>query len=136
MYGVGERLAGVGEFGFAVMSICTHRVFSSQPAFSIGAPPGFDVKHVTTGVSPSEIAATDCCTAPPLGQYSRRSRWFDAVRRVEGVRDRVARRCVDVSGVVVARVGPGEAHDGCAGAAAPALAPFVIVFALETSLAK
>ena len=77
VYGVGDGLAGVGEFGFAVMSICTHRVFSSQPAFSIGAPPGFDVKHVTTGVSPSEIAATDCCAAPPLGQYSRRSRWFN-----------------------------------------------------------
>ena len=78
MYGVGEGLPGVAEFGFAVMSICTHRVFVSQPAFSIGAPPGFDVKHVTTGSSPSVIAATDCCAAPPLGQYCRRSRRFDA----------------------------------------------------------
>ena len=67
MYGVGERLAGVGEFGFAVMSICTHRVLSSQPAFSIGAPPGFEVKHVTTGASPSEMAATDCCAGAPVG---------------------------------------------------------------------
>ena len=67
VYGVGEGLPGVAEFGFAVMSICTHRVFVSQPAFSIGAPPGFDVKHVTTGSSPSVIAATDCCAAPRWG---------------------------------------------------------------------
>jgi hypothetical protein len=42
VYGVGDGLSGVAEFGAAVTSSFTQRVVLSQLPFSIGEPPGFD----------------------------------------------------------------------------------------------
>src|SRR6476620_2993182 len=116
------------------MSICTQRVVSSQPAFSIGAPPGFDVKHVTTGSAPSDIAATDCCVAPPFGQYSRNSRWFDAFAESNVyVTVLLGSASTSAESLLLASV---HAKLTIGVPVPPQPPPLVMVFALETSLAK
>ena len=137
VYGVGEGLAGVGEFGLAVISICTHRVFVVAARVLDRRAAGIRREARDHRCVTERDRRDRLLRRAAVGAVLAQEPLVRRVRRVEGVRDRVALRCLDVGGDrrCVASV-QAKLTIGAPVPPHPALAPFVIVFALETSLAK